>query len=385
MVTHDASWHLSRELTWYTQQSIFDLMHRWLGSGPVYSAIGNHDTAPSDFAAPSSLPDGRGDQFSWDWLNVARLFKKEGWITSPEDLKEVRTHYAGYSVKHGKHLRVITLNTDMWYKGNIYNFISSQNPDYSGMLRFLTDELIEAERKNEKVWIIGHVLSGWSGTNGLDNPTNLFYQIVSRFAPYTIKAVFFGHTHEDQFSVFYNQNGTTHSARDAVSQAFIGPSVTPLTNVNPSFRIYDVDPLSYDVVDYHQYYAQTDGFKTLPSSGHGPVWTKLYSARETYGNLSTSRANGTYTAPVALSSDGLWPESAPLNGSFWAAVTDEMVARPELVTLHTRYSGRDSPRSPTCTSPECVAAKICYMRAGSSPLGKLCPRGFDSVQSGNYH
>lgn len=26
-------------------------------------------------------------------------------------------------------------------------------------------------------WIIGHVLSGWDGTNPLQNPTNLFYQM----------------------------------------------------------------------------------------------------------------------------------------------------------------------------------------------------------------
>ena len=109
-------------------------------------------------------------------------------------MDEVRTHYAGYSVSHGKGLRIITLNTDMWYRGNHFMFINSSNPDASGMLRFLTDELVKAEKKNEKVWIVGHVLTGWSGTNPLDNPSNLFYQIVSRFAPYTIRAVFFGHT-----------------------------------------------------------------------------------------------------------------------------------------------------------------------------------------------
>ncbi len=46
MVTHEsgAPWHLSRELVWYTQQAIFDSFHRWLGPGPTYSAIGNHDS-----------------------------------------------------------------------------------------------------------------------------------------------------------------------------------------------------------------------------------------------------------------------------------------------------------------------------------------------------
>ena len=60
------------------------------------------------------------------------------------------------------------------------------------MLRFLTDELQDAEDKGDRgkcffehharvsvkkplplVWIIGHVLSGWDGTNPLEVPTNL--------------------------------------------------------------------------------------------------------------------------------------------------------------------------------------------------------------------
>ena len=47
------------------------------------------------------------------------------------------------------------------------------NPDLSGMLRFLTDELQAAEDARDSVWIMGHVLTGWDGTNPLQNPTDL--------------------------------------------------------------------------------------------------------------------------------------------------------------------------------------------------------------------
>lgn len=65
------------------------------------------------------------------------------------------------------------------------------NPDVSGMLRFLTDELQAAEDAGDSgeacivprstrhgltisvVWIMGHVLTGWDGTNPLLNPTDL--------------------------------------------------------------------------------------------------------------------------------------------------------------------------------------------------------------------
>ena len=67
--------------------------------------------------------------------------------------------------------------------------------DPSGMMKFLTDQLQEAEDTNDRgrsivlfvlelitwiliiiisvVWIMGHVPSGWSGQDPLLNPSNL--------------------------------------------------------------------------------------------------------------------------------------------------------------------------------------------------------------------
>ncbi|KAK0563885.1 hypothetical protein OC844_001983 [Tilletia horrida] len=386
MVTHDANWHLSRDLTFYTQQSLFDSMRYFFGPRtPVFAAIGNHDSSPSDAASPHSLPDGRGEQFSWDWENNARLWEAEGWLTHAE-ARQAAAHYAGYSVSPRRGLRVITVNTDFWYRNNIFTNINTTNPDNSGMLRFLTDELQKAEDNLERVWIVGHVLTGWDGSNGLDNPTNLFYQIVDRFAPRTIAGIFFGHTHEDQFSVFYANNATNKAAGQAVANAYMGPSVTPGSSVNPSLRFYDIDPETYDVLDVHQYYTQLQDVQ--PAPGQGPTFQLLYSARAAYSNFSASVAKGTYTAPVALTSssnnsstaNSTWPVDAPLNATFWASLTDEMEARPELVQLFTVFQGRNSSHSPACTSTECVNAKICYMRSGSGPLGKQCLQGYGSVQ-----
>ena len=107
---------------------------------------------------------------------------------------------------------------------------------------------------------------------------------------------------------------------------------------------------------------------------------RLYKARDTYSNFSMSEKQGKYTAPVRLE-NGTWPKSAPLNASFWAALTDEMEVRPELIQLHQLYQGRNSPKSPACDTKECYEAKLCYMRSASSNLGRHCPSGFGSVQS----
>jgi len=74
-------------------------------------------------------------------------------------------------------------------RANYFNYINASHPDTSGMMRFLADELQSAEDAGDRgkcamhlelsevnvniAWIIGHVPSGWDGTNGLLNPTNL--------------------------------------------------------------------------------------------------------------------------------------------------------------------------------------------------------------------
>lgn len=65
----------------------------------------------------------------------------------------------------------------------------------------MIQELQAAEDAGERVWIQGHVLSGWDGSNPLVNPTDLFYQIIDRYSPHVIANVFFGHTHEDEVYV----------------------------------------------------------------------------------------------------------------------------------------------------------------------------------------
>lgn len=55
----------------------------------------------------------------------------------------------------------------------------------------------------------------------------------------------------------------------------------------------------------------------------------------------------------------------------------------DLVSLFNTYQGKSSERSPKCTSDECAAAKICYIRSGSTALGRQCPQGYGSVQ-GTY-
>src|ERR1700722_18177380 len=154
-------------------------------SGPIYATLGNHDSNPENTEGPHSLPGPLGRQYSWNYDHVAALWEKYDWIDATV-AAEAKLHYRAYSIKNHYGLRVITLNTDFYYKANVYNFINSANPDNSGMFSFLIKQLQAGEDAGKRVWILGYVLTGWEGSNPLLNPTDLFYQIVDRYSPHVL-------------------------------------------------------------------------------------------------------------------------------------------------------------------------------------------------------
>lgn len=60
-----------------------------------------------------------------------------------------------------------------------------------------------------------------------------------------------------------------------------------------------------------------------------------------------------------------------------------MLANPSLVSAFTDLQGKRSVKTQPCDTPQCVEAKVCYMRSGSASLAKQnCVAGFGSVQGG---
>ncbi|KAF8274298.1 sphingomyelin phosphodiesterase [Lactarius quietus] len=359
LVSHDAENELSRDYVTYTETVVYDLFKRMLGSGPVYAALGNHDSYNQAQDAPHSLGGDLANQFSWNYDHVAALWQQEQWI--PESaVAQARAHYAAYSVQRIDGLRIITLNTDLWYTANLFNYINLTQPDNSGMLRFLTDELQDAEDQGDRVWILGHVLSGWDATDPLEVPTNLFYQIVDRFSPHVIANIFWGHTHQDQFMIFYANNATNISAETALATSWIGPSITPLTNLNSGFRVYEVDSATFDILDAHTWRSDVSSFPDLDGqTSSGPTYVYEYNTRATYGAGITG-----------------WGPNDPLNATWWHLVTEQMEVNPSLVTTFNELQYKQSVHTPNCTG-ECITAKICYMRSGSASISiQNCPAGF---------
>lgn len=195
IVSHDRDDHLSQAYVSYSEEVTYQVFKTMLGSIPVYATLGNHDTLPIAFNTPDNLnpdpTDSSSNALAWNYDLLSSLWSEYEWLNETE-AHHARNHYGAYAATTKQGLRIISINTDFWYKSNIFNFWNYTNPDQSGMLIFLADELAACESRSQRAWIIGHVLSGYDGSQPLPNPTALFYSIIRRFSPATVAGIFFG-------------------------------------------------------------------------------------------------------------------------------------------------------------------------------------------------
>lgn len=344
LVDHQEGKYLSYQSVVDEETAMFRDMKNWLGDVPVYSVMGNHDTFPYGQIAQEAS--GYENLYTWNSDLMSELWKDYGWFDADE-AQQVKQHYCGYSVttKHG--LKIIALNSNTYYQKNFYAYWNMSNPDTFGVLRWLTDELLEAEKSNQRVWLMAHIplLNG----DVLPLPAYVYTQIIKRFSPSTIAGIFFGHTHRDQFTVLYAGDGADLS--DPVNFAFISQSVTPIKGHNPGWRYYEVDKQSFQVMNSHNFYTKLND--TYTNGGQEPKWEFLYSAREAYDPQQK------------------WPKDAPLNATFWSGISSQIGADENVAQLYSGYSFRESPETPVCSEGGCKNFQ-CYTSSFTSTEYDAC-------------
>ncbi|KAK7743069.1 hypothetical protein SLS62_010701 [Diatrype stigma] len=393
----------------------------------VYSTAGNHEADPTNSFPPTGADPGDGDgeggaggvQWLYDLLSSAW----GQWI-GPGAAETRR--FGAYSVKHDfgagnstdtgvghssssskkqssdsssgspePNLRIISLNTNLLYRHNLWLYEEPMQKDPSGQLAWLVGELDAAERAAERVYILGHMPLG--SADAFHEASHYLDQIVNRYEA-TIAALFFGHTHHDEFQISYsdyeNRNFT-----NAVAMSYVAPSLTP-TSGHPSFRVYEVDPVTFGVLDVSTYIANM----SHPDfhSSEGPTWTKYYSAKEAYGTLVSTATSGRDANGEADDDDGLDRQAVEeeekmgeLTPAFWHNVTEALqrnaTALGEYLARKKRGWGGDE-KNECAASEECVAAEICRLRGAraqdncarpSSKLGRLEWRRREEVLGGS--
>ncbi|KAI1806376.1 sphingomyelin phosphodiesterase [Daldinia bambusicola] len=260
----------------------------------VYGTAGNHEASPANSFPPTPADDDRNDSGgstgndgnAAQWLYDLLSATWSRWIGSRA--AATTREFGAYSVRHasgkdgaGK-LRVISLSTNLYYGHNYWLYEEPMQRDPSGQLAWLVSELDAAEKEGERVYIIGHMPMG--SHDAFHDGSNYFDQVVRRYEG-TIAAMFFGHTHFDEFELSYADN-SNKSHSNALVTSYIAPSMTPISG-HPAFRVYTVDPVTFGVLDATTYVANVSdpSFSSSSSSRSGPKWTKYYSAREAYAPL----------------------------------------------------------------------------------------------------
>lgn len=367
IVSHDNDDQISRAYVEYEETVTYQTFKAQMKNSPIYATLGNHDSLPEALSTPNSINNstGQSNVFSWNYNLLSSLWLNNGWIDS-EAAEYASNHYGAYATVTSQGLKIISINTDFWYTDNIFNFFNMTNPDTSGILTFLADELQKSEDIDQRVWIIGHVLPGYDGSNALPNPTALFYSIVARFSPATIAGIFFGHTHEDQLMIYYDYlpNSTISSNTSSIIRntalvdynnplqvAYIGPSITPLTGNNAGWVHLQVDASTFSVVNSQTYFANMSN----ANSWITPIWEFEYDTRQVYDPNAD------------------WPANAPLDGAFWHGVTENMLANNTLVEVYNFLETKSSAMTESCSTEACAKQKVCYLRSGSATLGYACP------------
>ncbi|XP_049533199.1 sphingomyelin phosphodiesterase-like [Anopheles darlingi] len=240
---------------------------------PVYNILGNHEAHPTNVyeLGEISRPD-----FSTNWLYHLSADLWSAWLPRATEQTIRLGGYYTALVRPG--FRVIALNNNDCYT---FNWWILYQPDaLRNQLQWLHDVLLQAERAGEKVHILSHLpvssdcFSVWQRE---------YRRVLERFRD-TVSAQFHGHTHKDEFNVFY----AAEDPQYAVAVAWNGGSGTAHTNVNPNYVVYYVNPETYEVTDFESYAYNLTAANLEPNQR--PEWFRMYSFQEEFGLSDLSPA-----------------------------------------------------------------------------------------------
>ncbi|KAF9548846.1 hypothetical protein EC957_005519 [Mortierella hygrophila] len=351
IVSHD-SWLITEKYVADLEKTSYELFKKYLQEMRLYVVLGNHDSYPSDQAPARHRP----EQYSthqWLYDHVATVWEKNEWITSIE-ADYARSHNAMFMTRPMPGLKLITLNTDLFYVRNYYNMLDTDQDDPSGLFHDLILELQDSEDRHERVWIMGHMAPV---TLTLPRSSILFQRVVARYSPHVIAGIFTGHYHQDKFIVMHDPDAEEHTQASAVNVVYQGPSITPLDKANPAIRWYDVDPKTFSILDSHTVTAdiitQADYWE---SHDLEPEWVLEYSARSTY-------------------SDPLHPLPAgePLSPAFWQSAVERMKDDAGLFGKYIRYQSKSSAEAAECLwGTVCEAETRCELQASTVLEHDVC-------------
>ncbi|XP_026472938.1 sphingomyelin phosphodiesterase-like [Ctenocephalides felis] len=310
---------------------------------PIFPALGNHESAPVNSFPPPYVRQ-RDSAIAWLYDELDAQWRR--WL--PASVSHTVRRGAFYSVLVRPGFRVISLNMNYCNNKNWWLLLNSTDP--ATELQWFIYELQSAEFSGEKVHIIGHIPPGHADC--LKVWSRNYYKIIARYE-HTITAQFFGHTHFDEFEVFYDPKDLSR----AVSVAYVGPSVSPYYDLNPGYRIYyvdgDHDDTTRTVVDHESWIMNLKEANLYDY----PIWYKLYSARSAY-------------------------DMQALRPKDWDELVAKLAADQTLFDSYYKNYWKNSPVRPQCDTA-CRTRVLCDAKSGRSHDRRALCTDVESRIAGN--
>ena len=298
-------WLYNRETHLQNAQALTDLFRQYVPNVQIYPIMGNHGCYPQD----------QFHVYNEQWLTGGLADMWSMWLTPESQVTFADNAY--YSQKDNRTgLRILGINTQMCDNLNLWLVMNDTDP--GNHLEWLRQELYQAEANNELVLIIGHIPMGdhfcsstWS---------TIYRAIINRFRN-IIRGQFFGHTHLDMFQVASSLTPNDPPA----GVLYIVPSLTTHTAHQPSFRVFDMDAETLQIVDYQSYRLNLPKANLNPTTD--PLWDLAYSAKAEYDlkdlspaswydlSLSLQAGNQTLLEKYWFNYANNYPHPGPLSAS----------------------------------------------------------------------
>lgn len=261
-------WNQSRSDITGAMELVTKMFLTYLPGKKIYQTLGNHESAPVNSFPPSYITG--NDAETWLYNETAKLWKN--WLPA-DTMKDIkRAGYYTTMIQQG--LRLVSLNMNYCNNQNWWLLINTTDP--MGQLNWLMNVLQKAEDNKEKVHIIGHIIPG--GGSCLKAWSWNYYKVINRYES-TVTAQFFGHVHNEMFTMFYDEV----QFKRPTSVLYNPGSVTTFSNLNPGFRIYEVDGhyngSSWYPLNYQNYYLNL----TKVNKDNTPMWEPEYNAKADLG------------------------------------------------------------------------------------------------------
>ena len=296
---------------------------------PVYWALGNNDSDCGDYQL-----DAHSEFLAAVGEEVTKTFPADERKSAEE------TFAAGgyYSVRLPAPLwnaRLLVLD-DIFMSGKYTS--CGGKADASGaesQLAWLAQQLAEARRNGEKVWVMAHIPPGVDGHASVARIDQLcgakgpkMFLASEKIAEVleensdVVKLAIFAHTHMDEVRILKAENGVSGADAGPGVAVKMVSSISPINGNAPSFTVARVDARTAGLKDFRVFAASN-------ATGLDTVWHEEYDWGKTYGAAEFSAAavskviSGFEADPDAKTEasrayiDNFYVGSSPLLGVIW--------------------------------------------------------------------